>query len=534
MKKILFVISTLAFPMAAWATEQPPPCKSVDATSALLVGFEAQRELRSADAMAAYRECLKLEPACVSCQYEIGWTYWSRGEWDQTVAAWKKTLELDPKHEQARTWIRQARENAETAKRDDLRVPIGTKSEPADAPVKLELVARFQNYNAKPAHPNDHYDQHIYSPKSAHFSVDGSKVYVNSLEGLRTVIYDPKENKKIGTISHKFGADQSALFHGESTVFDYTYSRKSPHGNVNYFSGKPVESELSHGGQYLWVPYYRRDYDHSSTSPSAVAIIDTATDQIVRVMPTGPIPKYVAASPDGNWVAITHWGDNTVALIDTSSGDPDQFKYVAHLVVERRLSIKGLSGVDRDRVCGYCLRGTVFTPDSKTLLVARMGGGGIAGFDLATRKYLGTVLGMKPTPRHLVISPDSKTLYLSSNVSGYLSGIELSKVIDALEAADGKRVPLEGWREAFVGGGARTVEVSPNGRYLFAAVNLSAYVAVVDTRTFKVVSKVRTDSYAVGLDVSPSGHQVWVTSQGRKGLGGNSVTVFDVTYETAP
>ena len=70
---------------------------------------------------------------------------------------------------------------------------------------------------------------------------------------------------------------------------------------------------MSHNGRYLWVPYYRRDYDHGATSPSAVSIIDTTTDKIVRVLPTGPIPKYVAISPD-KWAAIAHWGDNTLGV----------------------------------------------------------------------------------------------------------------------------------------------------------------------------------------------------------------------------
>ena len=51
-------------------------------------------------------------------------------------------------------------------------------------------------------------------------------------------------------------------------------------------------------------------------TPGAVAVIDTTRDEIVRVMATGPISKYVKASPDGHWLAISHWGDNTIGLID--------------------------------------------------------------------------------------------------------------------------------------------------------------------------------------------------------------------------
>ena len=44
-----------------------------------------------------------------------------------------------------------------------------------------------------------------------------------------------------------------------------------------------------------------------------------------------------------------------------------------------------------------------WTPDSKHLLVARMGGGGIAVIDVENRRHVGSVFGMKPTPRHLLL-----------------------------------------------------------------------------------------------------------------------------------
>jgi len=445
-------------------------------------------------------------------------------------------LEIDPKHDEAGTWLVSAREHAKGTRRSgnsSIRVPIGTQSSPEEGSVTIELTSRFQNYKAKPADPeNDHYDRDIYSPKSARFSADGKKVYVNSLEGYRTVVYDSATKEKLSVIQHRFTAENEHLFQGDRAPFNYKFNRRPKSGNVNHFRGKPVESEISHGGKFLWIPYYRRNFDSGATSPSAVAIIDTTTDEIVRVMPTGPIPKYVAASPDGNWVSVTHWGDNTVALIDTSSGDPKKFTYRPDLmVVVKMLSQAGLAGENRDKACGYCLRGTVFTPDSKTLLVSRMSGGGIAGFDVESGEYLGTVTGMKPTPRHLVLSPNGETLYLSSNASGYVSKIALGSVVEGLRSAAGKRLKISGFEAVFVGSGARTVSLGREARYIFAAVNRSSEVVVIDTATMNIVSRIRADSFTVGLAVSPDGKQVWTTSQGRseKG-GGNSVCVFTVRY----
>jgi DNA-binding beta-propeller fold protein YncE len=255
-------------------------------------------------------------------------------------------------------------------------------------------------------------------------------------------------------------------------------------------------------------------------------VIDTSTDQIVRVLPTGPIPKYVAASPDGKKLAVIHWGDNTAGIIDVSSNDPAKFKWASTLVVEKRLPLKNLGKVNRDKQCGFCLRGAVFTADSKTLLVARMGGGGIAGFDVATSKYLGTVLGMKPTPRHLALSADGATLFASSNVSGFVSKIAVSRITAALAGAKGAKVELGGWEDVYVGGGARTLVVSPDGRFLYVAVQSSAEIVAVDAKTLDIAGRVRADAYPVGLAISPDGKTLWVTSQGRGGRGGNSVCIF--------
>jgi DNA-binding beta-propeller fold protein YncE len=352
---------------------------------------------------------------------------------------------------------------------------------------------------------------------------------VNALEGNETLVYDPATLEKRGAISHVFTAAEAPLFRGETTLFDYVYRRESTAGDPNIMAGKPVESELSHGDRFLWVPYYKRDFDLGAGSPSAVAIIDTSTEKILRVMPTGPIPKYVAASPDGRWVAVTHWGDNTLGIIDTSSGDPARFAYLPqHLVVGERMSMEALTGKDRDAECGHCLRGTVFTPDGKTLLVARMGSGGVAAFEVGTWRYLGTVTGEPKSPRHLLVTKDGQWLYLSANAAGSVSRLKMGTLMAALKRANGKTEKVAGWQTVRVGGGARTIAFSPDERLVYAASNARAEVVVVDVKRMKVVHRIRTDAYAVGLAVSPDGKQLWTTSQGHKDGGGRAIGVFSV------
>ena len=392
--------------------------------------------------------------------------------------------------------------------------------------VTVELVGRKQNYAP---HIKETAEKDINSPKSVNIHPSGEKYYVNSLEGGTTLVFDFQSGEKLKTIRHRFTEKDSSLWALPSGLFPFThYSR-----HLRTFMGKPVESTFSHGGRYLWVPYYRRSFDINAQDPSAVAVIDTKNDSIVRLFETGPLPKMIATSPDNHYIAVTHWGDNTVGVIDINSENIEDWHYVSCLVVDYKLKLNySLSAsVNRDCNCGYCLRGTVFTPDNKYLLVGCMGGtGGIAVIDLASGKYLGRIMGMKPNLRHLVIQGDY--LYLSINNAGYIQRMKLQDFVEAIPNLTEKKKTyrLEGWENCKVPAGARTIVLSPDGNFLFAACNSSSCMAVVDTREMKLLGTIPADSYPVGLDISQDGQYLFLTSQGRDGRGGNSVDIFRVTY----
>lgn len=370
------------------------------------------------------------------------------------------------------------------------------------------------------------FDRNMLSPKSALFSVDGKSLYINALEAGKTLVYDFPSLKQKAVIDHTFNASNASLFMGQSTVFNYPLAREQVGRDVNTFTGKPVEMALSHNGRYLWVPYYRRSNDPRAAGPSAVAVIDTASNRIVRVLPTGPLPKYVAVSPDSRSVLVVHWGDNTLIKFDTSSSDIKQWSAQQHWVVERQMDVRNIGG-DRDKNCGFCLRGTVFSRDGQTVLVSRMGGGGIAGFDTSNGRYLGTVTNVAPTPRHLAVSKDGETLWATSNVSGIFSAFPMDALVESLRNANGKRVIGPASRQLHVGSGARTVSISPNEHFAYIATNTSQRIAAVDLKTWKMADTVAATPFPVGLAVSPDGCYVVSTSQGRAGQGGgNTVDVF--------
>ncbi|WP_459952495.1 YncE family protein [Dysgonomonas termitidis] len=402
---------------------------------------------------------------------------------------------------------------------------IGTTSTPANSEVSLTLVQRFQQRQQKTKSPADRYDVTVNSPKSVNILDTKDKFYVHSLEGCQTSVYRLSDFKPLAVVNHMFDRRNQHLF-SETAYFDYKFkTRKS---SLNVFAGKPVESCFSHNGKYLWVTYYRRSYDQNAIDPSALCVIDTDADTIVRVMPTAPLPKMIACSPDSRTIAVTHWGDNTMALIDVSSRDPKAWKYLKNITIDRRLFFKfdenDAVKIDRDNNCGHCLRGTVFSPDNNFVLIGKMGGNGIAVIDAVKQKYIGTLAGMKQNLRHLVIKHGY--IYCSINKTGFVQQASLDDFLTHAAKNTGKL--FTAWKSVYVGEGARTVVVSPNGKYVFAAVNNKSKIAVVRTADMKVIAECAADSYPVGMDISEDGKTLIVTAQGKSGNGGNSVMIYSI------
>lgn len=494
-------------------------------------GLLALRRGRPASAVRDFHRCLVIEPGNAGCLDGKGRAHAALRQWEDAVLAWEELAAAVPEDGELSARLAAARRSWEAHKRRRARVarrfPIGVLSSPEDAPLRLRLAARFQRYSTATLSSADVYDTDIDSPKSVVISTDGVTAYVNSLEGRRTVVYGGFPPEKRGVIKHDFGARHAGLFVPGAPWFGYSFSGDLPPEGSNVFRGKPVEGALSHGGRYLWIPYYRRDFDLDGTQPSAVAVVDTASATIVRVLPAGPIAKNVAASPDGRYLAVAHWGDNTVGFIDISSSSPAGFTQAGLAVLGSTVPPAGSEGMDRDRECGLCVRGLAWTPDSSTLFAGCMGGaGGVAVIDVSGPggPTLTGRASMGGRPRDLTVSPDGKWLYAASSAAGAVIRAEVPAVI----AAAGKGVAAEHFSTR-VGGVPRSMRLSPDGKFLFVALNADSQVAAVDAEEMRVVARVGADSFPVGMDITPDGRFLWVTSQGIDSAGGNSVEVFEIT-----
>ena len=403
---------------------------------------------------------------------------------------------------------------------------VGDRSEGVEGQIRLSNIGKKQQFVRSEA---DSWDEDISSPKSVTFSPNGKHFYVNSLEGCKTVVYDAATLKKIAVYEHDYDpVKQPELFAPLSGYYDFTHY---PDGATKPFKGKPVESTWSHDGRYLWIPFYRRTFDLNAQDPSAIAVIDTKENKVVRVFETGPLPKMVRTSHDGKTLAITHWGNNTVGFLDITGNDPSKWHHLPPVTIARKLELNYPlnRAVNRDTNSGYLLRGTVFTPDDRYLLVSGMAGP-LQVIDMATRTHIGSFSDLHSI-RHLTISGDH--LYGSQNTASTILKVHRPSLIAAIDKAkaEGNTNMQLGDKvtKVSVGNGARTLSISPDGKYAFVACNLGNAVYVVDTDVMEVVDNIRCDSYPVGLALSPDGHRMVVTSQGRSGNGGgNAVNIFEI------
>lgn len=397
--------------------------------------------------------------------------------------------------------------------------------------LRIRNIGKRQQYSAS---QRESYDTDIFSPKSAAFSPDGKSLYINSLEGCQTVAYAIPSLEKRYVVEYKFESGRGALWGAPEGIYTFTHYKD---GADRSFGGKPVEMAWSHGGRYLWVPFYRRTFDINAQDPSAVAVVDAAQGKIIRMFETGPLPKAVAVSGDDRYVVVTHWGDNTIGFVDISGNDPAKWRTLPPLAIGKKLTLTYPLDreVNRDTKSGYLLRGTIFTPDNRYVLIAGLAGP-LSVVDMTDRHLVGHIQELYGI-RHLIVS--NGRIYGSRNVAGEVLSFSLEDLLRGISLyvkGESKSLKVDGdIRRVKVGGGARTIEASPDGKYIFVACNSASALYVVEAERMEVADHIRCDSYPVGLAVSPDGRYIAVTSQGRKGYGGNAVNLFEVTrYDYEP
>ncbi len=208
-----------------------------------------------------------------------------------------------------------------------------------------------------------------------------------------------------------------------------------------------------------------------------VLLIDPSTGSVSGELATDREPKGMVLSRDGDRLWVSCWESGTVTVID--------------LATAARLETVSV---------GTNPRGLALAADGTRVYVVNSGSHDMHEIDAATMQVLRRAeLVDKSYPRHVVAEAKGEFLYVSANGKRRVYRIGT----DSLD--------IEG--SVFVGECPRTIDLSPDERWLYTANYCSGSVTVVDLETMGT-RKVAIDGLAepVGLVVHPDGSHVYVTS----------------------
>ena len=244
-------------------------------------------------------------------------------------------------------------------------------------------------------------------------------------------------------------------------------------------SGIPAAAQ-----SYAYVPTHKSD---------SVAVVNTASNSVVAIVPVGVQPLQAAISPDGAFAYITNsgWflGNNDVSVISTAAN-----AVIASIPV------------------GRFPVGVAFTPNGALAYVANQNSNDVSVINTATRTVVATIpVGVNPWG--VAVTPDGAFAYVTNQATNNVS------VINTATSAVVATIP--------VGNNPVGLAITPNGAFAYVANYLSSSVSVISTATNTVVNTVSTPVYPIAIAITPNGASAYVATNWD-----SIVTVIDTASNT--
>lgn len=221
-----------------------------------------------------------------------------------------------------------------------------------------------------------------------------------------------------------------------------------------------------------------------------VTVIDVAANRVTSRIGSGEIPYGVDVSPDGKRVYITTY--DGIQVIDTLTD-----------------GIAAVIPVHADTVAA--------SPDGKLIYAVSAEEGTLTAIDASTYDVLGSVRAGS-MPRAIAVTPDAHKIYVGDLSDG------------AVRVFDGRDLKEKGTVEGMnPWGSVCDLEVSPDGKRLYAATDSSCTLFLIDTSTDRVVNSryylIERTVDDVYLSVSPNGQRLFMSYL----KGGGRVLCLDPT-----
>jgi len=306
-------------------------------------------------------------------------------------------------------------------------------------------------------------------PKSIVASGDGLFFAQNMMYRHNVAIYD-RSGAKVGSIPDEISLGD---FGGDAGVT---------------LQGSPVEAAFTPDGRYVYVSNYKMfgsgyssvaddECDRGDWEDSYVYKIDVERREIVAIVPTGAVPKFLVVSPDGSTLVVSNWCGFDVSFIDTATDTE-----VARVDVGRHP------------------RGVAIDRNSEVAYVTVMGAHKIDVIGLQSHEILRTIdtAVSGTTPRHILLSDDDRYLYVSNHKMNSVRKIDLATGSVAGTASTGTET--------------RTMAISDDGESLYVVNYQDGTVSKVRTSDMEILQNVQSGVHPVGITYDAATRQVWVAN----------------------
>ena len=297
---------------------------------------------------------------------------------------------------------------------------------------------------------------------------DAARLYVSNEDGESVTVLDADTSSVIETIAIgkrprglKLNADGSRLFVAVSGL------PKCPPSVPDEECAK-LERDLKADG---------------------IAVVDTATHKVVQVLHAGSDPEQFALSRDGKRLFVANEDSATLSVVDVASG-----------AIVQRVPV------------GREPEGVAVTPDGRWVLVTNESDNSVSIIDTGTLKIVKSVhVGKRP--RDVAFSPDGHTAYVTGEFDASVyrmtvpGGAPVERVLELRKEARPMGIILDSKRDR-----------------LYVSTGRGGTVAVIDSKSHKLLSEVQVGTRPWGIALSADGRWLY-TANGPS----NDVSVVDTS-----
>ena len=289
-------------------------------------------------------------------------------------------------------------------------------------------------------------------PRGMKLSRDGSRLFV-AVSGLP---------KCPPTVPDEECAKRERDLKADGIAIVDTASRKVM--KVLAAGSDPEQFAMSDDGKRLYV---------ANEDVGLMSVVDVDAGKVIARVKVGLEPEGVGVSPDGRWVLVTNESDSSVSVVNTKTLEVEQ-----HVPVGKRP------------------RDMAFSADGTAAYVSGELDASLYRMAVPAGQPVQRVLQLREAakPMAVVLDPPRNRLYLSTGRGGTVA------VVDTKDAPKTYKLI----KEIEVGARPWGIALSADGRFLYTANGPSNDVTVVDTTTLTTVKRIPVGKSPWGVVIGPA------------------------------